>query len=128
MVPPAPGRFSTSTGWPSAADNLSLTLRAMMSVALPGVNGTTMRTGFVGKVCAAAFSEKNARTIKNFISILRAGVLAGGLGKERLHDLQARDVGRRIHVKEDRSIAEELLDAEVQHRAVPAVQLHGVLG
>src|SRR3954471_20008250 len=103
MVPPAPGRFSTSTGWPSAAASLSLTLRAMMSVALPGVNGTTMRTGFVGKVSAATFSAKNARTIKSFISILRACVFAGSLREQRLHDLEARDVGGRVHVKEDRS-------------------------
>src|ERR1700704_264842 len=54
MVPPAPGRFSTSTAWPSCALSFSATVRAMMSVALPGVNGTIACTGFDGHACAQA--------------------------------------------------------------------------
>src|SRR2546425_4471462 len=54
MVPPAPGRFSTSTVCPSCTVSFSATVRAMMSVALPGVNGTIARSGFAGQACAAA--------------------------------------------------------------------------
>src|SRR5437870_5270213 len=62
MVPPAPGRFSTTSGWPSAAASLSATGRAMVSVADPGVKGTMMRIGLAGKGCAdAAQAAKRAR-------------------------------------------------------------------
>src|SRR6266487_3447025 len=54
MVPPAPGRFSITTGWPSCAVSLSETVRAMMSVPLPGVNGTINLTVLVGQACAHA--------------------------------------------------------------------------
>jgi predicted carbohydrate-binding protein with CBM5 and CBM33 domain len=53
MVPPAPARFSTTTGWPSEADSFSATRRATTSVEPPAGNGTTIRTGRDGKVCAA---------------------------------------------------------------------------
>jgi hypothetical protein len=48
MVPPAPGRFSTMTGWPSAGESRSPTVRAMMSVALPAVKGTMILIGPLG--------------------------------------------------------------------------------
>jgi hypothetical protein len=54
IVPPPPGRFSISTGWPSCPDSFSATVRAMMSVALPGVNGTITRSGFAGQAWAHA--------------------------------------------------------------------------
>src|SRR5262245_8288374 len=54
IVPPAPGRFSTITGWPSCAVSFSATVRAMMSVALPGVKGTVTRIGLAGQGCAHA--------------------------------------------------------------------------
>ncbi len=47
MVPP-PGLFSTITGWPSFPLNFSASRRLMMSVAPPGENGTTIRTGRAG--------------------------------------------------------------------------------
>lgn len=52
MVPPAPGRFSTTTGWPSATLRRSAIGRAMVSVAEPGVKGTMMRIDFEGQDCA----------------------------------------------------------------------------
>src|SRR2546422_8260150 len=63
MVPPAPGRFSTTTVWPSCAVSLSETVRAMMSVPLPGVNGTMNLTVFAGQACAhaAACAAQSAR-------------------------------------------------------------------
>jgi hypothetical protein len=48
MVPPAPGLFSTITGCPQAAFMRSPTIRAITSVALPGVNGTMILIGFEG--------------------------------------------------------------------------------
>ena len=47
--------------------------------------------------------------------------------KQRLHDLELGDIRGRVHVQEDRGIAEDLLHAEVEHHAVAAVQLHRVL-
>src|SRR6185437_12748901 len=52
MVPPAPGLFSTITGWPSLADSSLDMARAMTSVALPGVKATMTCTGFSGHVSA----------------------------------------------------------------------------
>src|SRR6059036_2107232 len=52
MVPPAPGRFSMTIGCPICGESLSVTVRAMMSVPLPGVNGTMIRIGFEGQGCA----------------------------------------------------------------------------
>jgi len=46
--PPAPGRFSTSTGWPHCCESFSTTVRAVTSVALPGAIPTTTRTGLAG--------------------------------------------------------------------------------
>src|SRR5689334_16643292 len=48
MLPPAPARFSITTGWPSELERRSPTRRAKMSVEPPGANGTTMRTGLDG--------------------------------------------------------------------------------
>jgi hypothetical protein len=48
MVPPAPPRFSTSTGWPSDSDNFPPTRRAMKSAAPPGGTVTTRRIGRFG--------------------------------------------------------------------------------
>src|SRR5262249_14459380 len=53
-VPPAPGRFSITTGWPSFSCSDCATMRPMMSAPPPGPNGTTMRTGRCGQSCAAA--------------------------------------------------------------------------
>src|SRR5215831_3542389 len=44
-VPPAPGRFSITTGWPSFSCSDCATMRPMMSAPPPGPNGTIMRRG-----------------------------------------------------------------------------------
>jgi hypothetical protein len=54
MAPPAPGRFSTTNGWPSATCSFSATTRAAMSVACPGGQGTTTLMGRLGYACANA--------------------------------------------------------------------------
>jgi hypothetical protein len=48
MEPPAPGRLSMMTGWPSFSDSVWAMARVVTSVALPGENGTTMWIGFSG--------------------------------------------------------------------------------
>ncbi len=62
MVPPAPPRFSTTTGWPSASESLCAMGRAKMSVDPPGGNGTTSFSGFEGQACAALHGEASAMT------------------------------------------------------------------
>ena len=42
-TPPAPGRFSIVTGWPSDWLSSAATMRAVRSPAPPAANGTTMR-------------------------------------------------------------------------------------
>ena len=54
MLPPAPDRFSTTTGCPSDLPRPSATTREMMSVVVPGPNGTTSFTGREGKSWAEA--------------------------------------------------------------------------
>src|SRR6218665_1328032 len=54
MKPLPPGLFSTVTGWPASSPMLLAKSRAVMSVPLPGGNGTMKRIGRDGKagVCA----------------------------------------------------------------------------
>src|SRR5207245_5714709 len=78
MVPPAPGRFSMTMGCPSWGESLSVTVRAMMSVPLPGVNGTMILIGFAGQACAhavvcAIHSAIPAASVLNFLIGLLAG-------------------------------------------------------
>ena len=47
MAPLAPGLFSTTMLWPSAAP-VRETIRVIVSVALPGPNGTMMVIGLLG--------------------------------------------------------------------------------
>jgi hypothetical protein len=47
--PFAPGRFSTTTGWPRRSESLVLKARAAMSEAPPGAKGTSRVTGRVGQ-------------------------------------------------------------------------------
>ena len=57
MVPPAPGRFSTTIGWLTCFDTCSSTIRPTMSLAAPAANGTIawiVRSGQGGDACAAA--------------------------------------------------------------------------
>src|SRR5687768_16675404 len=54
MLPPAPPRFSTSTGWPRRSDIFWPTSRATVSAKPPAANATTVRTGLAGYACASA--------------------------------------------------------------------------
>jgi len=52
MLPLAPGLFSTITGWPRRSESFGPTVRAMMSMPVPGVKGTTTLIGWLGQVWA----------------------------------------------------------------------------
>src|SRR5690349_6878477 len=54
MAPFAPGRFSTTPGWPSSSWNFDAMARPTMSDEPPATNGITTRIGLAGKVCAVA--------------------------------------------------------------------------
>src|SRR6266581_3845779 len=58
MLPPAPGTFSISIGWPSASPAPSATMRATTSEEPPGPKGTTNLSGLLGNVCACAIAAK----------------------------------------------------------------------
>jgi hypothetical protein len=49
MLPPAPGRLSTTTCWPSLSLSRGTIIRTTASVLPPGGNVTTMRIGLLGK-------------------------------------------------------------------------------
>src|SRR5262245_32536552 len=51
---PAPGTFSTITGWPMSSDSRAAMMRAEVSTGPPAANGTTMVTGRLGPSCACA--------------------------------------------------------------------------
>src|SRR5258708_27543289 len=57
ILPAAPARFSTTTGWPQRSPSFCATIRAMMSVPPPGVKATTIRTGLAGKFAPPAWGK-----------------------------------------------------------------------
>ena len=54
MVPPAPGRFSTITGWPNPSERICAVIRASASAGPPGANPTSSLIGRSGNACAPA--------------------------------------------------------------------------
>jgi hypothetical protein len=54
MLPEAPARFSTMTGWPSALDSGSARVRADMSGVEPAGKPTRMRTGRDGQAAVVS--------------------------------------------------------------------------
>ena len=67
-TPPAPGRFSITTGWRSDSPIFSATVRAVRSAIPPAPNGTTMRIGFDGYV-SEAIANGAATTSTNVAAI-----------------------------------------------------------
>ena len=61
-MPPAPGRFSITTGWPKPSAIFCATVRAVKSATPPAPNGTTMRKGLLGKFCAHAPCANSTHT------------------------------------------------------------------
>ena len=63
MLPLAPGWFTTTTGWPRTCDRRGCTVRAMVSIPVPGVNGTMILTDWVGQAGAWDQAEGAAMTV-----------------------------------------------------------------
>src|SRR4051812_47760011 len=81
MLPPAPGRLSTITCWPSAALIGAATKRAMVSPPPPAEDPTMMRIGLVGYDCdhtvltlasAAAVAQIAVISFQNAVNIVEA--------------------------------------------------------
>src|SRR5580692_10693544 len=53
-MPPPPGRFSRTKGWPSTCPTWSSTMRATRSLALPAANGLIASIGRLGQSAATA--------------------------------------------------------------------------
>src|SRR6185369_11887684 len=53
MLPPAPGRLSMTTCWPSLSPSLGATMRTVASVEPPGGKVTIMRIGLLGQAAGA---------------------------------------------------------------------------
>src|SRR5262249_30701011 len=77
MLPPAPGRFSTTSVWPMFWLILLSMMRVTTSLALPAANGTITLIGRDGQVCACAGRPGSiaANAIEAARRTRRAGVL-----------------------------------------------------
>src|SRR5690349_2078343 len=103
MLPPAPGRLSTITCWPSASLNRGLIARATISAPPPGENPTRSRNGFDGKSAAKVFERPRQAAVmtKPAIRASVAGVeVIGGS-----HDEQRNEVVNGHAVERFRCIA-----------------------
>src|SRR5262245_29812720 len=94
MLPAAPPRFSTSTGWPHFSPSFCAITRPRMSVVPPAAQGTIMRTGLFGKACAAACGAKNGRRTRRVAS-RRRRISKTILAEERALDAVFRLFGER---------------------------------
>src|SRR5690242_9772184 len=92
MLPAAPGRLSTMTGWPHFSASFSATMRGIRSALPPAGNGTTMRTGFPGHSCACtAVASRTAAARRNLMPLSEPPVERGVQ-----HVVIVAAVGRRI--------------------------------
>src|SRR5512134_3484457 len=64
MLPPAPVRFSTRTGWPHVSCMRAAIVRVSVSSAPPAANGAMKRIGFDGKAWASAPPESTSAAAK----------------------------------------------------------------
>src|SRR6185437_6021401 len=95
-MPPAPARFSTTTGWPSDSAMRWPTPRASTSGTPPAVVGTRTRMGFDGKsLWPKAFRARKSKTAANpFTSFALRSVGGRRWGARERGDLAAQ---RRAH-------------------------------
>src|SRR6185437_16243899 len=66
----APGRGSTITCWPRPGVSASAITRTIASIAPPGANGTTMRTGLAGHVASARATKGAARPTARMVRLV----------------------------------------------------------
>src|ERR1700704_327717 len=93
MMPPAPGRSSTTNGWPSAELSLSATMRVSRSAVPAAENGTTIRTGRVGHDAVCATAPAHPATHRIGRSAARAATLMMEPSMRRLLDHLPEDPG-----------------------------------
>src|SRR5262249_17212310 len=103
ILPPAPGRFSTMTGWPRVLASSSPTARASTSTSPPAGNAAIMRMAFVGHACAppahataaanAAARLRNAANVRGNNRMTPSACRRLGAGHGRVHARR-----RRAHV------------------------------
>src|SRR4051812_12575305 len=110
MLPPAPARFSTTTGWANAAARRSATRRAKMSVEPPGANGTTRRTGFAGYFSCACSATRKRQLAMPRIQRIAQPVAEEVEGKHQQEDRQPGPEGH------PRRVVDVVL-GDVQHAA-----------
>src|SRR5687767_5372624 len=92
MVEPAPGLFSTTTGWPQLSLSFCATDRASTSVVPPGGKGTTMVMVLDGYACAKAegvvrmaAAMAMAPAVLRIVAIISlSGVCSGSAERRRL--------------------------------------------
>src|SRR3954466_12034460 len=72
MLPAAPGRLSTITGWPHFSVSFSATMRGIRSALPPAGNGTTMPTALAGQSCARAALARNIATAAAASGLMRS--------------------------------------------------------
>ena len=102
--PAAPGLFSTTTGWPKRSARCGPMVRAIRSTLPPGGNGTTMRTGLLGKLCANAAEASDSETATMQADLIMSGCSwTGALRWPRQHSMRdragIRSVGRPPHAR-----------------------------
>src|SRR2546427_11019878 len=93
-MPPAPARFSTTSGCPKLIFGISM--RMMRSGGPPGGEGTTTRIGLFGQGCACAaipINKPNARTSAFIICSMRRLDALPGQRVLALHRAQDDAVG-----------------------------------
>src|SRR5262245_40335851 len=101
MVPPAPGRFSTISGWPLANCAKPFDrLRDSVSAAPPAPTGTSSRTGRSGH-CAACWASAGAATdaapaAAAILMMSRRVTLVNGMASPRMVSSFELDI-RRFH-------------------------------
>src|SRR5215467_11191669 len=133
-LPPAPPRFSATTGWPRFAVSRSAMRRPRMSVPPPGGNGRMKRTGLAGQAscafaCQGASAAPSASVSATTARTERSGVLGVrrslGLGRGRalFEELRRRHVLARRVIREARPRRDEPADDDVLLQAAQIVLL-----
>src|SRR5262249_33222350 len=79
-MPAAPGRFSTTTGWPSCALRLGARTRPTLSRSPPGGNGMISFSGLVGKSAAGAVAVHVRQARSNERSLFIEASLSRAVG------------------------------------------------
>ena len=86
-IPPAPGLFSTMTGWLNDFDSFSATARARASDGLPAEKPTRILIGRLGKAWASAMPGATARPSPARVICRRARQVSGVSGIVRLQSV-----------------------------------------